>query len=262
MKGNRMPTRLTYSESNHSYWLADGKGKRRRVPAVSALKKTLHQFDNDTWKAGQIANAAIDDWERINDLPPTARAQAIKEAGLRRLAEAREFGTAVHHYAESLWTGEPVEVPDDYLAHVTAIADWWTGERITLRHAEALCWADEGDFGETPMAGRLDLIVNHPDRGVGLLDLKTWRAGSAGGAYTDEWAFQLAGYSQMEHIVIDGEDQPFPVLQWRGVLHVGPSGADLYTLPQSSLDLASDRVAAARSLKAIKKPTMSKEQAA
>ena len=53
-----MSTRLTFYPGNHTYRLLDpATGKRPLVPSVSALKKTLHTFDNDTWKTGQVADA-------------------------------------------------------------------------------------------------------------------------------------------------------------------------------------------------------------
>lgn len=252
-------TRLTFREGNHSYWLSDDAGKRRRVPAVSALKKTLHTFDNDNWKAGQIADAIAEDWDTIAGRAPVLRAAAMKDAGLRRLAEARQFGTAVHSYAEQMWNGQPVEVPDEYRGHVAGLADWWTTNQIRLVAAEALCWADAGDFGEGPMAGRLDLLIQHPKLGLGIADMKTWRAESAGSTYPAEWAFQLAAYSQMEHLVTDDQDQPFPSVAWVGVLHVGPGTTRLWLVPDAEWMKAEDQVNAARALKALPAPKLLEE---
>jgi hypothetical protein len=250
-------SRLTFTPANHSYWIADADGKKQRAPSVSALKKTLHQFDAERWVLGQTADAAADAWDGLVGLPQPLVAEEIRRAGARRVAEAREFGTAVHHYAESLWTGEPVEVPDEYVSHVTAIAGWFHRNGAAVRHAEAMVWADEGDFGESAMAGRFDLIVHVNGRGTGLLDLKTWRAGAGGHPRQAEWAFQLAAYSQMEHMVDpSGDDVPMPVIDWCGTLHVGPSGAVEYVLPLPDWSCANDQVAAARVLKALPNPKM------
>lgn len=255
-------SRLTFTEGNHAYWLAGDNGKKQRVPSVSSLKKTLHTFDNDTWKAQQIADAITDDWDRINQLPPTSRPAAMKEAGMRRLAEAREFGTAVHAYAEQLWNGQPVEVPDDYRAHVAGIAEWWTTNRIKLWAAEVLCWAPADPGLEmSPMAGRVDLIIEHPELGRGIVDMKTWRAGSSGAPRGEEWAFQLAAYSQMHHAVINDQDDPFPSIAWVGALHIGPPGTTLWVLPQPQWRIANDQVDAARVLKNLPKPRMQEHAA-
>jgi len=251
-----MTTRLTFTPGNHTYWLADSAGKRQRIPSVSALKKTLHTFDNDTWKAGQIADAITDDWDTIAALPPTSRQAAMQSAGLRRLAVAREFGTAVHAYAAQLWTGEAVEVPDEYRGHVQSLADWWGNQGIRPVAAESLCWADDDGFGAGPMAGTLDLIIDHPAYGRGILDLKTWRPGSSGAPRGEEWCFQLAAYAAMETLVQDGEDTPFPRIHWVGVLHVGPGGVRLFKASSTDWGRARLQVEAARVLKTLTKPKM------
>lgn len=253
-----MSTRLTYSPGNHTYFLADEQGKKRRVPSVSSLKKCLHSFEGERWHIDETAGAVTDRWDELADVAPPLRREEILRLGLAAVAVPRDFGTAVHHYCEQLWTGEQVEVPERYAAHVQAVAEWFRRERVRVAYAERLCWADAGDFGEGPMAGRFDLIVEHPTWGLGLLDLKSWQAGRSGKAKPAEWAFQLAAYAAMEWMVADGDDTPFPAVRWCGILHVGPTGAVLYTLPPDDWKRANDQVDAARALKALPAPTMEK----
>jgi hypothetical protein len=252
-------TRLTFTEGGfgRTYWLASpDTGKRRRVPSVSALKNTLHAFGGEGWYLQQAAQAAALAWDDIAAAAPTMREQMILHEATRRVRWPAEFGTAVHHYAEQLWTGEPIDVPEEYLGHVRSVADWWNGEQVALVAAERMVWADDDDLGAGPCAGRLDLIVKHPDRGTGLLDLKTWTSRSAGSPRLEEWAFQLTAYAQMDYIVIDEDDQDMPTIDWVGVLHVGPPGAVLYTLPDRDRQIAADQVLCARSLKALPRPKM------
>ena len=249
-------TRLTYSDGNHSYWLADPAGKKRRVPSVSALKKTLHQFGGERWYIGQAARAVADDWDALNALTPAEREDAIRRAAEQRIAAPRQLGTAIHDACATLWSGQPMPVADSIRGHVQAIADWWNSQRVRLIAAEALCWVDADDYGAGAAAGRLDLLVEHPTKGVGLLDLKTWQAGSAGTPRGPEWAFQLAAYADMDWLVVDDVDTPMPHVDWCGVLHVGPPGAVLHTLPKVSRAAAVDQVLTARTLKSLPKPTM------
>jgi hypothetical protein len=254
-----MSSLLTFTPGNHSYWLADkDTGKKQRVPSVSALKKTLHTFDGERWYIAETAAVAADHFDELAGLAPTSRRDRIKSLALEAVAQPREFGTAVHHYVERLWTGEPVDVPEEYAAHVTAAADWFTGNSVGIIHAETMGWAGPGFMGESPMAGTIDMVVRHPRLGVGVFDLKTWQASRAGTPRPAEWAFQLAAYAQMEHLVVDGNDMPMPVVDWLGVLHVGPTGADLWTVPRDSRSYAEQQVEAARFLKAQPKPTMEK----
>lgn len=252
-----MTSRLTFNEGNHVYWLADpATGKKRRVPSVSALKNTLHAFGGERWYLQMASQAGAQAWEDIARQAPTMREAMLYDEGLKRVSWPREFGTAVHHYAEQLLTGEPVEVPEMYAGHVRAIADWWNAEGVALVGAERMCWADDDELGAGPYAGRFDLIVKHPDKGIGLLDIKTWTSRSAGTPRPEEWAFQLAAYSAMEWLVVDDEDVAMPEIDWCCVLHVGPSGAVPYTLSDRDRQLAADQVMCARSLKALPKPKM------
>jgi hypothetical protein len=223
---------------------------------VSSLKDTLHAFKGEHWYLSEAAAAGAQAWDDIARQAPTMREAMLLDEARKRTSYARDFGTAVHHYAEQLWTGQPVEVPQEYVGHVRAIAEWWEAQGVGLVVAERMCWADDDELGAGPYAGRFDLILNHPSWGQGLVDLKTWTTRSAGTPRPEEWAFQLAAYSAMEWLVMDDEDVPMPEIDWAGVLHVGPSGALLYTLPDSERRKAADQVMEARSLKALPKPKM------
>lgn len=252
-------SRLTYYDQQHMYRLDIG-GKKQPVPSVSSLVKTLHQFTNDRWTVGEAALGINAAWDDIASMVPDLRTDAMTTAGLAQLSQARDFGTSVHYYAEQLWGGQPVEVPEQYAAHVQAIADWFNSTGARVLAAEQMVWADAGDFGESPMAGRFDLIVEHPDLGRVLLDLKSWQAHRAGAPRGPQWAMQLAAYSQMEWMVIDGEDQPMGQVDACAVLHVGPGEARLWLLPADDWKRANDQVDAARVLKALPKPTMKEQQ--
>lgn len=251
-------SRLTFNEPSHTYWLESAEnGKRSRVPSVSSLKNTLFQFAGERWYISQSAEALQSSWDSIAESAPPMRGERLERAAGERIAYARDFGRAVHHYCEQLWTGEPQEVPEEYAPHVKAVADWWDATGVRLYAAESMCFADPvEDMGIGPMAGRFDLLVEHPRRGLGLLDLKTWTARSAGTARVQEWAFQLAAYAGMEFLVVDEEDREFPQVNWAAVLHVGPGGLRQYELPGDQWANADNQVEAARILKALRSAKM------
>jgi hypothetical protein len=250
-----MPTRLTYHPGNHTYWLADPDGKRRRIPSVTALKKTLHHFDGEHWYLRETAAAAADAWETISAEPPAYREDLIRAAAARRIAEPRLHGTAVHDYAHHLWTGDPIDVPDQWATWVENLADWWQRNQLQHLHSETLCWADHDEHCH-PYAGTYDLMARHPDRGVGIIDLKTYSPTSAGTARLAEWAMQLAAYSLTDYHVLDGDDQPMPPIDWLAVVHVGPHTWDEYLLTGQDRAAAEQQVLTALDLKAIPKPSM------
>lgn len=254
-----MPSRISFNEGNHQYRL---QGYRYAVPSVTALVGALHRFDNDDWVMGEVAGALADRWDDIAAEPPTSRRARIKQCALNERARDFEFGRAVHHYAETLWTGEPVEVPDMYAGHVQALARWWAAEKPAFIAAEQIVYADaDDDYELSAYAGTFDLLLRHPKRGRGLIDLKTWapwRKGDVTPQKKQQWAMQLAGYAGAERIQTgpDADDEPMPHCDWAGVLHVGPSDARLWIVPPESRVRADAQFAAARALRWLPKPNM------
>lgn len=247
-----MTSRLSFNESNHTYWLADKVHYRKsRAPSVSALKNTLYPFTGERWYLREAGQALTDDWDILAATPLPLRGETLQTLAGARIAYGRDFGRAVHHYCEHLWGGEALEVPEEFATYVTAVAEWWDAERVELVAAEAMCFADRDDVMGS-MAGRLDLLVNHPKRGIGLVDLKTWTSRSAGQPRVKEWAFQLAAYSTMDYLVTPGGDQVFPHVNWHAVLHVGPGGLRQYLLARDEWAHAVEQVDATRILKSIR----------
>jgi len=250
-------TRLTFNDSNHSYYLRRPNGRRTRIPSVSTLVRLLHPFDNDRWKVGRAMEGAAAQFDDIAALVPGLRRDRMVELGLERLAEGRDFGTSVHHYAEQLWTGETVDVPEQYAGHVHGIADWFDQSGASVVAAEQLVWADEDEWtGGCAVAGRFDLIVDHPTLGRTLVDLKTYAAESKGDPRPAQWALQLAAYAAMEFAVLDDIDIPMHRVDNLAVLHVGADGAQLYVADLESQHRAHDQWETLRALKNLPKPTM------
>jgi len=245
-------TRLRFDTSTHVYWLADpDTGKRRRVPSVSGLKSTIYPFEGERYHVRTVADWVADRWDALAAAPPSARTDEIVKGATERLAEPRNRGTALHGYAEQLWTGTPVEVPEEYVPVVDGLAAWWRRERPTLVAAERQVFTDpDPEFGLSGYAGTFDLLVDHPRRGRGLLDLKTGRE------VRPEYAFQLAAYAAAETQVVDGHDMPTEPVQWLGVLHAGIGGTRLWTVLPDDRRRAEAQVDAARALKALPKPNL------
>lgn len=243
------------ANGSHSYRLADEMtGKTKLIPSVSAIVKTLHAFDNDSWKIGQVVDAILDlDMSRY---APTAMHQAFVDAGMKRLSEAPEFGRAVHYYCEQLWTGQAQDVPDQYAGHVMHVVEFWEKHRLEAVVAERAAFAEADDLKGGAYAGRIDLIVDHPKLGRGILDFKTWRANSKGDPHPEQWAMQLAAYADTDYLVIDDNDVRMQLMDWLGVLHIGPDSARFYVVTKTGWRKATAQVHAARHLKALAKPDM------
>lgn len=132
---------------------------------------------------------------------------------------AADAGTAVHGYAELLARGETIDVPDELVGHVDSylqfLEQWQPTdailERVVINRAHRYM-------------GKLDMIATFPDRGVGLVDIKTGKS-----VYADT-ALQLAAYRHAETMLAEHDDteEPMPQVDWCGVIWVRADGYDVY----------------------------------
>lgn len=209
------PVRRVNAGKGHKYTDANG----QRVPGVTTFlgdgmpKKALIN-----WSAEATAEYAVDHWDQLGKLAPSARLNKLKKARYESRDTAGNRGTEVHCFAERYIAGEEVAIPDDIAGHVEsyiAFVDDWTPEPILI---EAVVMSHTHGY-----AGTLDLIADLPARGRCLIDLKTSRSGIFG-----ETALQLACYRYADTYVDDqGAEQPMiPVDEVLG-LHVRGDGYDL-----------------------------------
>ena len=205
--------------SGHSYWL-DG---TKLDGVTTILSKGLPKPALVSWAARSAAEMAVDRWDELAGMTPSARLKLISRAHEASRNKAAVRGTRVHALADRLASGEEVAVPDELAGHVEAcvsfLNDW---DPVTV-------------MTETPVyheqylyAGTLDLVVEMAGKRW-LLDFKT----SASGAYGDT-AFQLAAYRFATHCLDDageGPDsivKPMPGIDECGVVWLRADGYDLY----------------------------------
>ena len=104
--------------------------------------------------------------------------------------------------------------------------DWLDAWGVTVNGTELSC-ARRPAKGVPGYAGTFDADVNMtkgPLAGKrGLVDWKTSK-----GVYGDQ-ALQLAGYANADFFLdADGNEQPMPEFDFLGVVHITPTGTDLY----------------------------------
>ena len=228
-------TRLTFSAGAHRYYLADEDGKKRTIRSVTGLLKPIKpDFSQSSVK--RVANYAVDHWADLEHKSVSERLAlliAADKAGLNTLAAK---GTQVHTWAEDLLSGRPVDVPEEYVAQVRGLADWWDGFTATGGEkiaAESMVWADDDPIAQLiRYAGTFDLLVRHPLYGVALLDIKT------GSAPWANQAVQLAGYAAADYMVQGGEDVPMPRCDTLGILRVHPDATTLHLVEGEDMALA------------------------
>jgi hypothetical protein len=203
-----------------------------RVPGVSTIigdgipKKALIN-----WAANATAEYAVDHWDNLTDLPPSARMKELQGARYAVSDAAANKGTQVHKLAERLVHGDKVAVPAGLEGHVESYVAFLDEFDVQPILVERTVWSPEHNY-----CGTFDLIAQlldpddpEPDetlreRNTWLLDIKTNRSGIFG-----ETALQLAAYRYAELVIGEGgeEDGPLPLIDLTGAVHVRADGYDL-----------------------------------
>lgn len=221
------PFRMKAAGRNHYY--VDGNGVR--MPGVTTIlsdglpKKALIK-----WAAEATADWAVNNWERLSELPPAERLKELYGARYAVKDAAAKRGTEVHNYAERLAKGEAVKVPEVLVGYVESYArflDHFKVEPVLLERPIA-----SYRYG---YAGKFDLVAWLTDiqgvRELWALDVKTTRSGIFG-----EVALQIAAYMGADvYQTEDGKELPLPKVTRYGGIHVRSDDYDLYPLNTEQL---------------------------
>lgn len=216
------PIRRKDTAKGHHYVDAAG----TRVPGVTTiLGDGVPKPALINWAANATADAAVNRWDELADMPPAKRLDALRKARYEEKDAAANRGTVVHGYAERLVAGESVEAPEALVGHVEAYARFLDEFRVEPVHVEFSVASHRYGY-----AGTGDLIARLaiPRRGVvlSLCDVKTNRSGIFG-----ETALQLAAYRYAD-VLITGTgptqaEQPMPDVDDTFAIHVRADGYSL-----------------------------------
>jgi hypothetical protein len=197
----------------HAYYLGD-----RKLDGVTTLiSNGLPKPALVNWAARTAAEKAVNEWDRLAELPVAQRLREIAKGPDDARNSAAVKGTRIHALADPLAHGAEVDVPDELAGHVESCVrflDEWHPKIIV---SEAPVYHEKYLY-----AGTLDLLAEIGDE-TWLLDWKT----SASGAYGDT-AFQLAAYRYATHMLAGNELIEMPPVDRCGVVWLRADGYDLY----------------------------------
>jgi hypothetical protein len=202
----------------HSYWI-DG----AKVQGVTTIiNGGLPKAALVNWAARQAAELAVDQWDALAALTPSAPLARISKAHEASRSKAAVRGTRIHALAEPLSRGEEVAVPDELAGHVESCVRFLDDFGVRTLLTEFPVLSRRWRYGGTgDLAAVLEALG---DEATWLLDWKT----SASGAYGDT-AFQLAAYGHAEFTLgPGGEEVPLPAFDRYGVVWLRADGYDLY----------------------------------
>jgi hypothetical protein len=183
------------------------------------------------WAANTTANYAVDNWQDLATMTPSARLEKLKKSRYEDLDKASKRGTEVHSLSEKLVQGIQVDVPDELAGHAESYVrflDSFEPHPILVEFVVA--------SRKWRYCGTGDLIADMIDTRDGkmyrwLLDIKTSRSG-----IFPDVALQLAMYRHAEvYIDAEGNEQSMAALgvTRSGAIHVRADGFDVIPLDTS-----------------------------
>lgn len=198
----------------HSYYL----GERKLDGVTTILSKGLPKPALVQWAANTAAALAVDEWDRLAELPPSERLKVISKAPNAARDAAAVKGTRVHALADKLANGEEVAVPEDIAGQVEACVRFLDEWDVQTIFTERPVYHDSYLY-----AGTFDLLALLGDK-VWLLDFKTNKSGPFG-----DTAFQLAAYRHATHFEHpEGGTASMPKVDECGVVWIRSDGYDLH----------------------------------
>ncbi|WP_293784169.1 hypothetical protein [uncultured Aeromicrobium sp.] len=199
----------------HGYKIDD-----RKVLGVTTILSAMPKDALVGWAANTTAEAAVDRWDELSELPPSQRLKELKDARYNVVKAASLRGTKIHDLGEKLAHGKDVEVDDEHRGPVEAYARFLDKWQIEVIATEAPC-------GNTRLmyAGTLDSIARIGRLGDAavMLDLKTGK-----GIY-DDAGLQLEAYARCDIWQPDGpeSEQPMPEIEALYIAHILPDDVRL-----------------------------------
>lgn len=232
--------KIVKRSNGRNHWYIDLE-TGERVPGVTTIidhglpKKALIN-----WSANATAEYAIDNWDELTTLAPSARLKKLQGGRYASKDEAANRGTQVHKLGERLIRGEKVVVPDLLRPYVDSYVRFMDEFQIRARYVEPVVYSATHRY-----VGTLDLFVDillpdmpeydhlpRDDDGYVcdcLIDAKTNRSGIFG-----ETSLQLAGYRYAEFMQPDPDDPEsafdMPEVTWTGAIWIRPNGYSLLPL--------------------------------
>jgi hypothetical protein len=229
--------RIIRKDNGRNHWYIDA-DTGERVPGVTTIlgdglpKKALIN-----WAGNATAEYAVDNWEELAQLAPSARMKKLQGGRYAVKDEASNRGTQVHKMGERLIAGERVVVPDLLQPYVDNYVRFMDEFQLRARHVEAVVYSATHRYvGTLDIFGDI-LLPDMPEYddlprdGDGfvcntLIDAKTNRSGIFG-----ETALQLAGYRFAEFMQPEPKDPDsafdMPEVAWTGAVWIRPDGYSL-----------------------------------
>ncbi|HOH62093.1 MAG TPA: hypothetical protein PK698_06455 [Bacilli bacterium] len=162
---------ISFTESNHSYWIKDN-GKKRRLAGVTTFIGILDKPAIVPWAVGLTVEYIRDHIADLQSMDANELLNRAKEEANNQRDIAGEIGKAIHAWVEAHIKGDEPEMPDDakVLQGVVSFLDWTHDHKVEFLDSEKVVYSKFFDY-----VGTLDLIVKIDGKKY-LADIKTGNA--------------------------------------------------------------------------------------
>lgn len=159
------------------------------LPSVTNVLGVINKPELVEWKMTQAVLAALT-LPRLEGEGEDAFAKRVVEDAQSRVRSAVDFGSAFHAGAEHVANTLEVDPTGPYAAWLNLHRDWFQANCVRMVWTERVLVNSELGY-----AGTADLLVEHQEHGLTLVDYKTQgvKPGYKARAYSS-WCQQLAAY--------------------------------------------------------------------
>jgi hypothetical protein len=217
--------RNNFGKGGHAYRLdCDCPGRyrkddRHKITGVTTALGVLAKPGLTGWAGRVTAEYAIDNWDRLGELPLSERLDELRGVQYRTKTKAAVKGNKLHEIAEQLVKGEDIYVPEEARPEAERLARWLDREQYEGWGGEVPCVNIENQYGGTlDNAG----ILHRRGERV-LIDFKRTRA------IYEENVYQLAAYRHCDLWQPNGEasEHAMPEFDATYVVHITPDSVNL-----------------------------------
>jgi hypothetical protein len=229
--------RIQRRDNGRNHWYVDLDTGEKIDGVTTIMDRGLPKKALINWAANATAEYAIDHWDELSTLAPSARLKRMQGGRYESKDEAANRGTQVHKLGERIINGEQVVVPDLLVPYVNSYVRFIDEFQLRAKHIEAVVYSETNRYVGTldifgdillPDMPEYDHLPRDDDGFVCdcLIDAKTNRSGIFG-----ETALQLAGYRFAEFMQPDPADPDtafeMPEVTWTGAVWIRPNGYSL-----------------------------------
>jgi hypothetical protein len=159
------------------------------LPSVTNVLGVINKPELVEWKMTQAVLAALT-LPRLAGEGEDAFAKRVVEDSQSRMRSAADFGSAFHAGAEQVAKTLEVDPAGPYAAWLNLHRDWFQANCVRLVWTERVLFSTELGY-----AGTADLLIEHPQHGLTLVDYKTQGGKAESGKQKAEMGWRPRAYS-------------------------------------------------------------------